>query len=182
MSANLLCKSGGNKVVLESDKFILTKNGAFVGKGYSCDEMFKLSVIKKINNSAYIVESFDIWHACLAHLNFRSLKYIAKHNLISYNNYDNKQCEICIQAKITKKPFPKADRNTQLLDLVHYDICEYNGILTRGGKRYFITFIDDCSRYTYVFLIKTKDEAFEMFKRYKAEVENQKEKKIKNSS
>ena len=52
---------------------------------------------------------------------------------------------------MTKKPCPKAERNTQILDLIHYDICEYNGVLTRGGKRYFITFIDDSSRFTFVF-------------------------------
>ena len=179
VSANLLCKSN-IKVVLESDNCILTKNGVFVGKGYSCDGMFKLNIImNKVNNSAYIVESFDTWHARLAHLNFRALKYMSKHDLISCNNYDHEKCEICIQAKLTKKPFPKAERNTQLLDLVHSDICEYNGVLTRGGKRYFITFIDDCSRFTYVYLLRTKDEAFDVFKRYKSEVENQKDKKIK---
>jgi len=54
-----------------------------------------------------------------------------------------------------------------------------NGVLTKGGKRYFMTLIDDATRYCYVFLLKTKDEAFECFKTYKAEVENQLEKKIK---
>ena len=42
-----------------------------------------------------------------------------------------------------------------------------------------MTLIDDATKYCYVFLLKTKDEAFECFKTYKAEVENQLEKKIK---
>ena len=50
---------------------------------------------------------------------------------------------------------------------------------TRGGKKYFITFIDDCTRYCYVYLLQSKDEAIEMFKHYKIEVENQLSKKIK---
>jgi transposase InsO family protein len=54
-----------------------------------------------------------------------------------------------------------------------------NGELTKGGKRYFITFIDDCTRFCYKYLLKTKDEALHYFKIYKAEVENQLEKKIK---
>ena len=65
---------------------------------------------------------------------------------------------------MTKKSFPKVNKNSQLLELVHSDICELNGILTRGGNRYFITFIDDCSRYTYVYLMRSKDEAFHKFK------------------
>ncbi|KAJ9547348.1 hypothetical protein OSB04_019891 [Centaurea solstitialis] len=70
-------------------------------------------------------------------------------------------------------------RNTSLLELIHSDICELNGILTRGGRRYFITFCDDSTRYLYVYLLKSKDEAFDAFKVYKAEVENQQEKRIK---
>jgi transposase InsO family protein len=54
-----------------------------------------------------------------------------------------------------------------------------NGVLAKGGQRYFMTMIDDPSRYWYVYLLKTKDEALNCFKTYKAEVENQTEKKIK---
>jgi len=72
-----------------------------------------------------------------------------------------------------KKPFKSVERKTNVLDLVHFDLCEFNGMLTRGGNRYFITFIDDCSRFTHVYLLKHKDDAFNAFKTYKAEVENQ---------
>jgi transposase InsO family protein len=54
-----------------------------------------------------------------------------------------------------------------------------NDDLTKGGKRYFMTFIDDCTRFCYVYLLKTKDEALHYFKGYKAEIENQLERKIK---
>jgi hypothetical protein len=54
-----------------------------------------------------------------------------------------------------------------------------NGLLTRGGKRYFMTFIDDASLFCYIFLLKSKDEALHYFKIYKAEVENKLERKIK---
>jgi transposase InsO family protein len=54
-----------------------------------------------------------------------------------------------------------------------------NGVLTDGGQRYFMTMIDDASRYCYVYLLKTKDDALNCLKTYKAEVENKLEKKIK---
>ena len=66
------------------------------------------------------------------------------------------------------------------LYLIHSDLCEMNGLLTRGGKRYFMTLIDDATRYCYIYLLKTKDEAFHYFKIFKAEVENQIERKIKH--
>ena len=52
-------------------------------------------------------------------------------------------------------------------------------MLTKGDNRYFLTFINDCFIFTYVFLLKNKSETFNVFKVYKAEVENQLSKKIK---
>nr|KYP45023.1 Copia protein [Cajanus cajan] len=52
--------------------------------------------------------------------------------------------------------------------------------MSRSGKNYFMTFIDDFYRYTKVYLIRHKDEAFDMFSSYKAEVENQLNKMIKS--
>ena len=53
-----------------------------------------------------------------------------------------------------------------------------NGVLTKGGKRYFMMLIDDSSRFCYVYLLQTKDEALDYLKIYKTEVENQLERKI----
>jgi len=84
-------------------------------------------------------------------------------------------------SKITSKPFKglQEKRDLATLDLIHSDLCEINGLLTRGGKRYFMTLIDDATRYFYIYLLKTKDKSFHYFKIFKAEVENQIERKIK---
>ena len=85
-----------------------------------------------------------------------------------------------MQSKQPRKPHKAAEaRNLAPLELVYSDLCEMNGKLTKGGRRYFMTFIDDCTRFCYVYLLKTKDEALHYFKVYKAEVENQLKKKIK---
>jgi transposase InsO family protein len=65
------------------------------------------------------------------------------------------------------------------LELIYSDICEINDVLIEGGQRYFMTMNDDASRYCYVYLLKTKDEALNYFKIYKAKLENQLEKTIK---
>ena len=104
---------------------------------------------------------------------------MTKQGLITRSKDNHGKCEICLQAKMTKKPFPKHERNTKLLKLIHSNICELNGHLNRERNIYFITFIDNSSRFTHVYLMKTKDQAFEMFKSYKALVENQLDRKIK---
>ena len=52
-------------------------------------------------------------------------------------------------------------------------------IQARGGFEYFITFIDDYSRYGYIYLMHRKSEAFEKFKEYKAETEKRLNKCLK---
>ncbi|KAG5527251.1 hypothetical protein RHGRI_028223 [Rhododendron griersonianum] len=178
VSVDLVCKKGF-RVVFESDKLILTKNGMFVGKGYGCNGMFKLSINENNTASSYIVDSFSLWHSRLAHLNFRSIKNMSRFGLINYHDNVCDKCEICAKAKMAKKSFPSVQRNSEILDLIHSDICELNGVLTRGGKRYFATFVDDFSKYTFVYLLRTKDEVFNKFQAYKNEVENQLNKKIK---
>ena len=67
-----------------------------------------------------------------------------------------------------------------MLELVHLGLADFKNIVSKGGKRYYITFVDDFSRYTTVYLLKSKDEVDEMFLRYKAtKVENQLDRKIK---
>ena len=50
---------------MESDNYVITKNGLFVGKGYACDGMFKLNVEnnKASINSIYMLSSVNFWHA-----------------------------------------------------------------------------------------------------------------------
>ena len=66
-----------------------------------------------------------------------------------------------------------------MLELVHSDVCGPMSTQARDGYEYFITFIDDYSRFGYVYLMKQKFEAFEKYKEFKAEVENQLGKHIK---
>ena len=64
-----LLSKGEVKVSFESDKIVMIKNNVFVGKGYCDQGLFVLNVSEVINNnastSAYLVDSYDIWHARL---------------------------------------------------------------------------------------------------------------------
>ena len=72
------------------------------------------------------------------------------------------------------------DSHHKPLELIHSDICDLKFVQTRGVKKYFITFIDDCKIYYYIYPLKSKDKAIEVFKLYKNEVENQlKHKKLR---
>ena len=100
--------------------------------------------------------------------------------LINNINYSSlNKCQICATSKLTRKTCGSVTRETKLLELIHSDIRDLKHIMTRGGKKLCATFIDDNFRFTIVYLLRNKDEAFYMFLSYKDEVENQLDKKIK---
>ena len=96
-------------ILFDSNKIVLTKNDAFVGKGYCNQGLFMLNVSDIINNnasssSAYIVDSCDIWHGRLGHVNFSYMKKMIKLSLIRKLSLENHgKCESCVESKTTKK-------------------------------------------------------------------------------
>ena len=94
--------------------------------------------------------------------------------LIPNVNTENcSKCPVCVEAKFAKEPFKNVTtRKTELLELVHSDLTDFKNTMSKGGKKWYITFVDDYSRYTKIYLLKYKDEVEEMFLKYKAEIEN----------
>ena len=100
--------------------------------------------------------------------------------LHSFDFKSYESCEFCLMGKMTKAPFiGQSERTTNLLGLIHIDVCGPLSSLARGGYLYFITFTDEFSRYGYVYLMKHKSELYEKFKIFKNEVQNQFDKNIK---
>ncbi|KAL4029933.1 hypothetical protein IC575_008161 [Cucumis melo] len=179
-----LLNRAGLKIVLEGDKVFLTKNREFVGKGYLSNGLFLLNTISMNSNpssSAYVIESVNLWHGRLGHVNFASIRKLKDLRLINTSeSHETSKCPICVESKFHKKPFkPVESRTTDLLELIHSDLADFKNATNRGGKNYYVSFVDDYSRFTKIYLIKTKDEAGSMFLKFKAKSENQLGKMIK---
>ena len=85
---------------------------------------------------------------------------------------DFSRSPVCVEAKHAKWPFKSViSRKTELLELIHSHLADFKNTVGKGGKKYYITFVDDFSRYTMVYLLKSKDEAENIFLKFKAEVE-----------
>ena len=104
----------------------MTKNNVFVGKGYCDQALFVLNVSEVINenasSSAYLIDSYDIWHARLGHVNPTYVMKLQRLGLIKMHDKQSKKCEICVESKLTKKSCPFVQRETKLLGLIHYDL------------------------------------------------------------
>ena len=94
---------------------------------------------------------------------------------------ENDFCETCIEGKHKKSTFPTSgsSRATQPLGLVHSDLCGKINARSFGGAEYFLTFIDDCNHYTWVYMLKHKNEVFDCFLCWKALVEKSSGRKLK---
>ena len=69
--------------------------------------------------------------------------------------------EPCLMGKMTKTPFSRTmERATNLLEIIHTDVCGPMSVEACGAYRYFLTFIDDLSRYGYIYLMKHKSKTF----------------------
>ena len=82
-----------------------------------------------------------------------------------------------IKGKQINKSKKGAKRSSDILEIIYTDICSPS--MDSYGQKYFITFIDDFSRYMYLYLLHNKYEALDAFKVFKAEVEKQCGKQIK---
>ena len=114
-----------------------------------------------------------LWHCRLGHINDKRLTRL--HNDDYLGSFDRKsieQCESCLHGKMTKLPFTgKGERSTECLELIHSDVYGPMNVQAIGGFSYFITFIDDHSRYGHVYLMKHKFETLERFKEFRSKVE-----------
>jgi hypothetical protein len=133
-------------------------------------------------------KTFEVWHRRLGHLNARDMsEAISKGTVLGLDvlkpmNFarDSIECEVCLQGKMVRTPFPKrSDRTSELLELIHSDVCGPMRVQSMSKARYFIEFIDDCSRWTVVRFLRSKSEAIEATKEFITMVENQQGKKIK---
>ncbi|RWR73399.1 Gag-protease-integrase-RT-RNaseH polyprotein [Cinnamomum micranthum f. kanehirae] len=173
------------------------RNNKVVGNGYLCDGLYKLKLNPMYEQSLHTQHfncgmnmgvkrmtinenSSMLWHKRLGHISKERMARLVKDGLLPNLNFtDFTVCIDCIKGKQTNTSKKGATRSSGLLEIIHTDICGRIHIPCFTGEEYFITFIDDFSRFGYVYLIKEKSDALNAFKIFKAEVEKQLDRKIK---
>ena len=70
--------------------------------------------------------------------------------------------------KNIRKPFPQSDhKSKEPLDLVHSDVCIPMSVHSFSGYSYYVTFVDDYSKKSWIYFLKAKSEVFERFREFK---------------
>ncbi|CAJ2656651.1 unnamed protein product [Trifolium pratense] len=162
------------------------KEGLVAEVKMSGNRMFQLKPESFDNQTclkASISDPSWFWHYRFGHLNFNGLRVLQQKEMVKglpQIETPSHVCEECLIAKQHRNSFPQEStwRASHVLQLVHSDICGPMNPTSNSNKRYFITFTDDFSRKTWVYFLKEKSEALEMFRKFKARVEKEKNQPI----
>jgi hypothetical protein len=144
--------------------------------------LYKLKGHSEVALTHSIENPCELWHRRLAHINYKALPYVSKEvtGLPKFKVDHEGVCNGCAQGKNIKNPFSKRDSKAGgVLELIHSDVCGPKPSTSINGYVYYVSFIDDYYRKTWVYFLKSKDEVFSKFKEFKALIENLSERKIK---
>ena len=170
----------------------LSLNSVLIGTGKLLENysLYMLDIINSKDESLNVesrgtkrkfedTKSGTLWHKRLGNISRNRVERLVSEGILSSIKFtDCDICADCIKGKHNKHKRLGAYRATEVLELIHTDICGLFPAVSWNGQQYFISFIDDYSRYAYLFLIHGKSESLDMFKRLKAEVENQLDRRI----
>lgn len=186
ITKNLLSVSklaADNNIFVEFDKnccFVKEKlTGKVILKGLLKNGLYQLSGTK--GNPYAFVSVKESWHRRLGHPNNKVLDKVLKSCNVKVPPSDNFSfCEACQYGKMHLLPFKSSSSHAQEpLELVHTDVWGPAPIMSSSGFKYYVHFIDDFSRFTWIYPLKQKSETVQAFTQFKNLTENQFNKRIK---
>lgn len=179
LSVSRLEKSGFT-VIFRNGEVEFWSGNILFAVGSRCQDLYEVSFemnVGEINAAqGQAVAKNLLWHRRFGHLGMRNVCDLANSKMVNGIDFSVTDslglCEACIMGKHFRCPFgTRTTRASRPLERVHTDVCGPITPSTWDGKRYFLTFIDDCTHFTIAFLIASRDEVLQCFKEYKAMVE-----------
>jgi hypothetical protein len=160
-------------------------------RGNSIDDAMVIGVqegglykLKGHSNSTLVhntVTPSELWYRVFSHIHYKALSIASKMVIGLPEIQVNHEgiCKRCAQGKYVKKLFPSSDRKSKgALEIINLYVCGPMSTTSLSKYVYYLSFIDDFSRKTWIYFLKYKSEVFNKFKEFKVLVENISEKKI----
>ncbi|KAK2413561.1 putative mitochondrial protein [Trifolium repens] len=141
-----------------------------------------LSPMFSCNSVSNNMDDASLWHCRLGHISDSIHKCIAsKFPFIAYKNHNkNTPCDVCHFSKQRILPYPNSiTHSSNIFDLLHADIWGPYATPSVSGHRYFLTLVDDYSRFTWIILMKFKSETRNHIINFVSYIENQFNTKLK---
>jgi len=152
----------------------------------SKNKMFPLNIQYDAAKCLSVITNNEewLWLLRLGHLNFTSLKMLASKKMVKgipHIDHPDEVFENCVLSKHHRSSFAKEVnlKANKPLELVHTNVCDPIKPMSTGQNRYFLTFIDDFSKKTWIYFLKRKSEVLNYFKDFKVIIKKQSGYKIR---
>jgi hypothetical protein len=156
--------------------------GSTISDGCNSSNVPDIGVEEEINPTVS-GEKVMLWHQRLGHIGEKGLRLLHGKGIVegmSNCSLDFDFYEHCLYGKQNRVRFPSgATREEGILQLVHSDVFGPVSVPSLGKSMYYVSFIDNFSRKSWIYFLRKKSEVFDRFKEFKSLVENQTEKRIK---
>ena len=181
LSLGKLLEKGYDIRLKDNNLSIRDSRSNFIAKvSMSRNRMFILNIqndVAKCLKTCY-KDTTWLWPLRFGHLNFGGLQLLSKKEMVRglpSISHPNQVCKGCLLGKQFKKSFPKesSSRAQKSLELIHTNVCGPIKPNSLSKSKYFLIFINDLSRKTWVYFLKEKSKVFENFKKFKALVEKE---------
>ncbi|KAJ9558238.1 hypothetical protein OSB04_012852 [Centaurea solstitialis] len=148
------------------------------------EDAYSLSSLNCLFSKASVSES-SLWHRRMCHMNFKNMNLLVKNNLIrglpakEFSCDDH--CVACLKGKQHKFSHKSKEVNTisSPLHLLHMDLFGFTNVMSIGKKPYCLVIVDDYSRFTWVYFLRTKDETSGLIKPFVTRMENKTNLRVK---
>ena len=162
------------------------KTKEILGIGRKVGRMFEVVYLRLPKPTSNFVasvssfSSFNIWHSRLGHLSLSRLKLLANSGCLGTIKDDSFSCLSCQLGKHCALPFTSNDfTSTCAFDLIHSDVWGPAPHSSMGGARYFVIFIDDHTRFTWIYLMNKRSELPQIYINFARMIQTQFSKSIK---
>lgn len=180
--------NNGFKIIFDKGLCEIQRNDKQMALADEINGLFtlrQLSVVNACSDKEEKKYCLHEWHRLFGHRDVAAIKRMHKNEMIHGLNLcdcgQQIQCEVCLEAKTTRLPFPiSKHKSKSVLEIIHTDVCgPMQTESLHGKKRYLLTLIDDYSKFTVVYFLRQKSETEQKIREYIAFVKNKFNKKPK---
>uniref|UniRef100_A0A2N9ICW1 Integrase catalytic domain-containing protein n=1 Tax=Fagus sylvatica TaxID=28930 RepID=A0A2N9ICW1_FAGSY len=176
----------GYRIILDYYGCVLQdpRTGQELGTGRRIGRLFEISSLclpaTGVSVATSSSPSLSLWHSRLGHASSSRVQQLVSKGLlgpVSKDNFDYVSCQLGKQPAL---PFQNNESmSTGIFNLIHSDVWGPSPINSIGRSRYFVVFVDDYSRYSWVFLMRSRDELLNIYRNFANMVKTQFSKTIK---
>ncbi|CAM9000198.1 unnamed protein product [Rhodiola kirilowii] len=166
----------GYAVTFGCSTWKITKGSMVIARGKKEGTLYMTSNLQESIAVASVKGDADLWHCRLGHMSEKGMKVLCSRGLLpGLKSVEVRLCEDCVFGKQKRVSFSRGGRTLrkQKLELVHSDLWGPAPVTSLGGASYYMTFIDDCTRKVWVYFLKNKSDAFDVFRKWKTLVETE---------